>query len=167
MSFCFKIISFNIPFICRNEIPLWNLCFASLMLYFSRNSDISSIYGNTILLSVSFIFLVTNFRRSKYRSSTLSLYEFTITSFIVANFLLIIHSTNNFYGENNEILDINSRGPFLYISIGLTSLSLFFNILIMLIFAIKSLSPGKYFPDKSRQLLEDIWIEPYLSENPS
>lgn len=137
------------------------------MLYFARNNDISNVYGNIILLSVSFIFLVTNFRRSKYRTSSLSLYELTITSFIVANFLLIIHSTSNFYGADNEVSDINSRGPFLNISIGLTSFSFFMNVLIMLIFAVKTFSPGKYFPNKARQLLEDIWIDPQPADNPS
>jgi hypothetical protein len=108
VNLCFKVKSFNLPFILRYEIPLWSLCFISLMLYFANASQIALVFVNNILLSISFIFLLTNFRRSKYRANTLNLYELTISSFIVANFLLIINETDKYYGPDNEIINVNA-----------------------------------------------------------
>lgn len=70
------------------------------MLFYANADQISNIYGNTILLSVSFIFLLTNFRRSKYYANTFSLYEYTVSCFIIGDFLFIIDSTNHFYSHD-------------------------------------------------------------------
>lgn len=90
MSFCFRVRSFNVPFILRNQIPLWALCLASFAISFAPISEIANVFGNVILISVAQIGLLSNFRQSAYKTQFGGLYEVTLGGFISISLFQII-----------------------------------------------------------------------------
>jgi uncharacterized membrane protein len=163
MSLKFKIFSYNIPFILRQEIPLWTLCFAALMLFFGSPYKIALVYIGNILLSISFIFLGTNFRRSKYHANSVNLYTLTIGSFIVTTFLQIIHAVDNHYDTDNPV-DNSAQGPCFYAAIGITSLLFLLNIIVLIVFGFTK-KQSKHDLHKKSWLKDSNWeIEEELAE---
>lgn len=92
--FSFKVHSVNVPFIIRNQVPLWILCFASFALNFALVSSIANIFGNIILISVAQISLLSNFRKSEYKTEYGGLYELTLSTFIVVSLFQFIVETH-------------------------------------------------------------------------
>jgi len=89
----------------RNLVPQLVLCFLSLVNYF-HDTDV---YGNVIMLSITLIELLSNFRRSKYDNSTLNLFQITIFGIIVINFLLLVEATRNIYNGRDDIFRVNTK----------------------------------------------------------
>jgi hypothetical protein len=102
VSFCFKIHSFNVPFILRNQVPLWVLCLASFALNFANIAEISNVFGNVILISVAQISLLSNFRKSSFRTEFGGLYELTLGGFIIVSLLQIMVETRQFYVKDGD-----------------------------------------------------------------
>lgn len=136
------------------------------MLFYADADQISSIYGNSILLSVSFIFLLTNFRRSKYHANNFSLYEFTVSSFILGDFLFIIDSTNHFYSHDKATANAPPEMKLFHIYTGITLVGAFLSVIILVVLGILTFQRRKFtLPNNSGQILNDLWIEEILAES--
>lgn len=94
----------------RYEIPMWTLCFASIMLYFANPLSISGIFSNIILITVSEISLFSSFRMSNFRTDYPCMYEISLISCITASFLLLISSTITFQNQDLST-QINGKLP--------------------------------------------------------
>jgi hypothetical protein len=126
LEFGFELYSYNVPFLLRNLVPQLVLCFLSLANYFHG----TDIYGNVIMLSITLIELLSNFRRSKYDNSTLNLFQINIFGIIIINFLLLIEATNNTYNGRDSIFWVNIKGSLFWISIGLAFFLLVVNVVV-------------------------------------
>jgi hypothetical protein len=100
ISFSFKVHSFNVPFIIRQQVPLWVLCLASFAISFARLDEIANIYGNIILVSVAQIGLLSNFRQTNFKTEYGGLYEITLGGFIVISLLQMVIETRQFYSTS-------------------------------------------------------------------
>lgn len=61
VSFLFTLESFKVAFALQNEVPIFALTFISLYQFFA-DTAIGNRYSNIILLLVSFISILSNFR---------------------------------------------------------------------------------------------------------
>ncbi len=70
------------------------------MTYFADSTQISNTFGNVILIGITLIQQLSNFRTSKYDNTKFNFYQATNFGIIIINFLLVIITTTNFYSQN-------------------------------------------------------------------
>jgi hypothetical protein len=105
LEFKFELYSFNTPFVLRNLVPQLVLGFVSLMAFYED----TDVYPNAILLAVTLLQLLSNFRTSKYDSSSFNIFQVNILVIVLVNFLLLIVGTHNLYTEEADEPYINTK----------------------------------------------------------
>jgi hypothetical protein len=107
------------------------------MLFFNNPKQVAFVYiDNVLLLSISFIFLLTNFRMGMYCGSGISIYELTIASFIVTNFLQVLYTINS--PHNGETVTDSAHGGWFYTAVVATSLLFLSNLVVLVVLGLKS-----------------------------
>lgn len=130
----------------RYLIPLLVLCFVSLMTYYADSTQIGNIFGNVILISITLIQQLSNFRSSKYDNNSINFYQATILVIIAINFLLVIITINNYYqlvssdASDQEKKEANQNHVIFWVSVGLAGLCLVVNTITVLYFKCKVLT---------------------------
>lgn len=98
ITFKFEMASMKLAFILENEVPIWVLGVVSLYL-FTASPDIGNRYGNSILIIVSMIAILTNFRLNSIGHHTITFYEIKIMTVMIVPILLIISTAIDFYSN--------------------------------------------------------------------
>jgi hypothetical protein len=86
----------KLAFILQQEIPIWVLTFTSLFLFFAP-TNIGNKFSNIILLIVSYIALITNFRTNHTGQSTLTFFEIKLMTMVTVPMMLTISTTLDTY----------------------------------------------------------------------
>jgi len=95
----FRLYCFKPALILKEEIPIWILSIISLFLFHSKSDNIGNRFSNIILLLVSYVGVITNFRSNNVSQSGITLYELKTMSLAIVPFLLIISSRIDFYNH--------------------------------------------------------------------
>lgn len=98
INFQFEMHSLKIASVLKEEIPIWILTLISLFLFQAPNS-IGSRYSSIILLIVSYIAVITNFRSNNVSQPVLTFYEMKIMALTAVPILLTITSSIDFYHD--------------------------------------------------------------------
>ena len=94
--FKFDMISLQYSFVLQNQVPIWILSFVTLMLY-EAQPNIGNKYSNIILLLVSYISIISNFRINNIEQMGYSFFEYKVLVLILAPLLLIISTSIDYY----------------------------------------------------------------------
>lgn len=92
--------SLHLSFVLQNEVPIWILSFVTLMLYEAEPS-IGGKYSNIILLLVSYISVISNFRINNIEQMGYSFFELKVLALTIVPILLIISTSIDYYRELN------------------------------------------------------------------
>lgn len=110
-------VSYKLAYVLQNEIPIWMLGVVSLYL-FTSPPNIDNRYGNSILIIVSMIALLTNFRINNIQHHSISLYELKIMIVMIVPLLLIISTAVDFYSNTNfDLRSSQIENPFMLASV--------------------------------------------------
>lgn len=109
MAFRFTMSSISIGFVWQQEIPIWILSIVALFL-FEAQPNIGNKYSNVILLLVSYVSVISNFRRNNVAQQSLTFFEFKLMALTVVPILLIITTAIDYYNMDN----FNNRSDQVY-----------------------------------------------------
>ncbi len=91
-------MSLKLAYVFQNETPIWVL--SVLCLYaFTSPCDISNKYGNIVLLIVSFVALLTNFRLNNVSHPYITFFELKLILIYSVPIMLIISTVLDYYSN--------------------------------------------------------------------
>jgi hypothetical protein len=99
IGFRFTMSSISIGFVWQQEIPIWVLSVVTLFL-FEAQPNIGNKYSNIILLLVSYVAVISNFRRSNVAQQVLTFFEFKLMALTLIPILLTITTAIDYYNPN-------------------------------------------------------------------
>jgi hypothetical protein len=96
IGFRFTMSSISVGFVWQHEVPIWILSVVTLFL-FEADPNIGNKFSNIILLLVSYISIISNFRRNNTAQQTLTFFEAKLMLLTLVPILLIITTSIDYY----------------------------------------------------------------------
>ena len=116
--FKFTMSSVKLAFILQNELPIWVLGVVSMYLFYAF-PDPANRCGNAILVLVSQIALLIEFRMNNISHHTISFFELKMMVMMTPGILVVISTVHDFYQQPNPF-DPNASqldNPFMLVSL--------------------------------------------------